>query len=895
MPTYERPHVEEVVRLLTRDAKPLIVAVTGPRQTGKTTIIRDCLERVDMPGRYVAVDEIRTDPGRRWDRDSGAGGRAWLHDAWLDARREAEASERGFVLALDEIQHVDMWSLIAKAQWDRDRRTGCPLRVIVAGSAPWSMMTGLHESLAGRFMPVKVTHWSFTEMAAAFGFGLDEYLFFGGYPGVTEEIGDVEAWRTAVQRTIVSPAIERDIIGLTRIEKPALMRRLMELAADYSGQILSYNKMLGQLQEAGNATTLAEYLDLLSNAGLVTGLSKFSGARYAARGSSPKLNVLNTALMTVPLRRSFEEVRADRTLWGRIIESAVGAHLRNTAGLAVDLHHWREGPHEVDFVLSRGPGPVGIEVKSGAGAGRRRGLAAFRERFSGARALLVGDRGIPLAEFLSRPAVYWADYDGPFARDDTRTRIATAEAEDDEMSSDGSGGDAVRESAPKYAGKARTLTWTQPLVPGRRKSGDPVAEAEQRKFMADAREQADALERGMGSPWLWERIGEAYLCAIPGHFGDEPVDCLRVRVESDEQLLAAALRGLPRFVRRDDLPPLAEIVRLDGTRGGDRYCYPVLASLARTVDLGGDPLSGLDDEGVRQTVGSWYLANHVHEPSWYRRAAHRRPNLCAEALVTVYKSLIRGGREHNRHLFDLSDDDANAEVARLSVPALLGVLPTRCTKPQVSALHALLWAGLLFLPGERLEERIRRRSAALGMDAAQRALWLAAGLFISAKEYRSEAVTFLRTGREPRAHHMLNFLMPERPRRRDLPEPWDDWDAPDIAALFKVFGRWFDPWGGERGCRYELTTTGLRADWLLRRWIGILAERGPEGREALGSLARSPVLDRWYEKVSAASPSAARSTGTASASPASPPDTRPPCPPARTPPPAPRTSPTRPR
>ncbi len=835
MPTYERPQVEEVVRLLTRDAKPLIVAVTGPRQTGKTTIILEALERVDMPSRYVAVDEIRTDPARRWDRDSDAGGRAWLHDTWRDARREAEASDRGFVLALDEIQHVDMWSLIAKAHWDRDRRTGCPLRVIVAGSAPWSMMTGLHESLAGRFMPVRVTHWSFTEMAAAFGFGLDEYLFYGGYPGVTEEIGDVEAWRTAVQRTIVSPAIERDIIGLTRIEKPALMRRLMELAADYSGQILSYNKMLGQLQEAGNATTLAEYLDQLSNAGLVAGLSKFSGARYAARGSSPKLNVLNTALMTAPLRRSFEEVRADRTLWGRIVESAVGAHLHNTAGLAVDLHHWREGPHEVDFVLSRGPGPVGIEVKSGAGAGRRRGRAAFRERFSGARTLLVGDRGIPLAEFLSRPAAHWADHDG--SPEGTRHGSAGRPGR-------------VREPAPKYVGSAGAETWTRPLVPGWKESEDPLVETERRKFMADAREQADVLARGLGSPWLWDRIGRAYMCAIPGHFNDEPANSLRVRVESDERLRDAAMRGLPRFLHREDLPPLGEIVRLDRTSEGDRYCYPVLASLAATDALGRDPLGELDDEGIRRAAGAWYLADHVAEPSWHRRAVERRPDLCAEALVTVYRSLIRRRIGHNRHLFALADDDAGAEVARLAVPTLLGAFPTRCTQSQVSALHALLWAGLLHAPRAQLSERIRGRTAARGMDAAQRALWLAAGLFVDAGEHRPEVVAFVLTGREPRARHMLDFLVPAWPRRRDLPEPWNEWEAADIAALFRTFARWHDPWWGGQGDRYEATTLSLRTDWLLRRWAEILRERTDgEAREALEALIRNPALDAWHEEL----------------------------------------------
>ena len=847
MHPYHRPQVDQLVFEIMQDDLPLIVAVTGPRQTGKTTMIEQALERIGLPSRYLAVDEIlEADKSVRDPHDQ----RAWLLGTWRKARRDAEENERGFILALDEIQHIEDWSLIVKGQWDRDRRAGCPLRVIVAGSAPWSMLTGL-RALAGRFMPVKVRHWSFTEMADAFGYTLDQYLFFGGYPGAAPLVNDVDRWRAYVSDTIVSPSIEKDIIGLSRIEKPALMRRLVELAGDYSGQILSYNKMLGQIQEPGNTATLADYLDLLSEASLLTGLSKYSGAAYAARGSSPKLNVLNTALMTAPLKRSFDGIRADRTLWGRIVESAVGAHLHNTAGRKASLYHWREGPDEVDFVLSRGLHPMGIEVKSGAGAGKRRGRAAFRERFPGARTLLVGARGVPLDEFLSQPAVYWADYDGPFARDETRTE--TAEREGDEISNEENGPQVVRESTPKYAGRARPDPWRQPVVPGWKESEDYGKEAERKRIMSDGREQIAELARGGGSPWLWERIGEAYMCAIPGHFGDEPADCLRVRVESDAQLLDAALRGLPHFVHREDLPPLTEIVRLDQERGGDRYCYPVLASLAATVSGGGDPLNGLDEEGIRRAAGSWYLANHVHEPPWYRRAVGEHPGLCAEALVTVYRSLIRGGSQHDRHLFDLSDDDANAEVARLAVPALLGVFPTRCTKPQVSALHALLWAGLLHMPRDQLEERIRRRSAARGMDAAQRALWLAAGLFISAKEYRPEVVAFVLTGREPRAHHMLNFLMPDEPRRRDLPEPWEDWEAPDIAALFKVFGRWFDPWGGDRGCRYQLTTTGLRADWLLRRWIEILAERGePEGREALGSLARNPALERWYEKVSVA-------------------------------------------
>ena len=237
-------------------------------------------------------------------------------------------------------------------------------------------------------------------------------------------------------------------------------------------------------------------------------------------------------------------------------------------------------------------------------------------------------------------------------------------------------------------------------------------------------------------------------------------------------------------------------------------------------------------------------------PPWYRRAVDQHPDLCTDALVTVYRSRIRRRVERNNHLFALSEDPVYAEVARLGVPTLLGVFPTRCTKPQVSALHALLWAGLLYVPKAELAERIRRRSGARGMDTAQRALWLAAGLFISAKEYRPEVVAFVLTGREPRARHILDFLVPDRPVRRDLPEPWDDWEESDIAALFRALGRWYDPWWGARESRYEATTLSLRTDWLLKRWLEILAERAVEaGEEALRSLSRFPALDSWFDEI----------------------------------------------
>ena len=405
MTRFERPHVENVVRRLAADSKRLVVAVTGPRQTGKTTIIRQALRRAGLPFRYVAFDQP-DDPRAPLPQQPSL---EWLVGLWEHARREAEKADRGFVLAIDEVQHLKGWSGVMKGLWDQDQATGCPVRVIVSGSAPWSMLTGLNESMTGRFFPVQVHHWSPKEMAEVFEFSIDEHFFFGGYPGAASFQSDIQAWRNYIQHAIVAPTIERDIVALTRVDKRSLMRRLMDLVPHYSGQILSYEKMVGQIQEVGNTTTLARYLDLLSDAGLVTGLGNYSAKPHRSKASSPKLNVLNTAVMTAPTGYTFDEARADRSFWGRLVESAVGAHLHNSLSAGMKLHYWRHQALEVDFVVSRGPNVLGIEVKSGQRRASLPGLDAFRKRFRDARTLLVGAGGMPLNELLSEPASYWLD------------------------------------------------------------------------------------------------------------------------------------------------------------------------------------------------------------------------------------------------------------------------------------------------------------------------------------------------------------------------------------------------------------------------------------------------------------------------------------------------------
>ena len=327
---------------------------------------------------------------------------------WEAARRAAERSPTGFVLAIDEVQKIPRWSETVKGLWDADRAGGRFLHVIILGSSPLLMQSGLTESLAGRFEPIRVTHWSFPEMADAFGFDLPAYLFFGGYPGAASLVRDPAQWRDYILRALVEPNIERDLLSMTRVDKPALLKRLFELGAAWSGQILSYTKMLGQLQDAGNTTTLARYLDLLAGAGLLAGLPKYA-SRPHRRGSSPKLIVLNTALMTAGSGYAFDEAGADRSFWGRIVESAVGAHLHNTATSDIRLYYWRDGSLEVDFVLQRGPRLVAIEVKSGPRRASPRGLATFTERFQPQRSLIVGEGGVPPHEFLAAPAARWLE------------------------------------------------------------------------------------------------------------------------------------------------------------------------------------------------------------------------------------------------------------------------------------------------------------------------------------------------------------------------------------------------------------------------------------------------------------------------------------------------------
>lgn len=379
------------------EPRKFMQVLAGPRQVGKSTLVGQVLDQTDIAHALEVADAV--DP-----EDSD-----WIHRVWEAARTTMML--RGledYLLVIDEVQKIDNWSEVVKREWDADTRDGVNLKVVLLGSSRLLLKKGLTESLAGRYELIRMPHWSLTEMRDAFGVTLDQYIYYGGYPGPAHMIGDERRWRKYVRDSLVAPAIEKDVVMTSNIYKPALMKQLFEVGCGYSAEILSLAKMMGQLQDAGNVTTLASYLEILDQCALLTVLHKYANDEARKRASVPKYQVYNNALLTAYKGRGFETDRTDTRAWGRWVESAVGAHLLSMADeLDYKVFYWREPSKnkkekdkEVDFIIVHGGEVTAIEVKSGR-RGMNSGLPAFVEAFRPKRSFVVGTGGVSLEDFLS--------------------------------------------------------------------------------------------------------------------------------------------------------------------------------------------------------------------------------------------------------------------------------------------------------------------------------------------------------------------------------------------------------------------------------------------------------------------------------------------------------------
>ena len=349
-------------------------------------MVKQVLQQLTIPSRFFNADGVQAD-----DKD-------WIAARWDEVRALMHFNQYSeMVLVIDEVHKINNWSEQVKREWDADTFNDVNIKVVLLGSSRLLLKKGLTESLAGRFEMLSMTHWSFQEMQEAFGWDINQYVYFGGYPGSAPYINNEARWRKYMRESIIAPAIEKDVLQTTYIYKPALMHQLFHLGCAYSGELLSYNKMLGLLQDAGNATTLVNYLEVLSESKLLTGLPKFVMDASRKYRTIPKLQVFNNALLTALTEGiSYGKVFTDPQQWGRWVESAVGCYLLDKADeLDCDLFYWRENNEEVDFVLRRAEKILAIEVKSGKRQSNS-GLSTFREMYNPQHSLVVGGQALPL-------------------------------------------------------------------------------------------------------------------------------------------------------------------------------------------------------------------------------------------------------------------------------------------------------------------------------------------------------------------------------------------------------------------------------------------------------------------------------------------------------------------
>ena len=385
---FERPYIQQLISRL-KEPRSFIQVLMGPRQVGKSTMMSQVLDKIVIPNIFVSADAVAN------------AGEIWLEQQWQAARLQLKSTDAPeFILAIDEIQKITNWREVVKKLWDEDTRAKQNIKVILLGSSRLLLQQGLTESLAGRFETSYLGHWSFAEMEQAFGVTAEQYVWFGGYPGAAALMSDEDRWKKYVNDALIETSISKDILMLTRVDKPALLRKLFELGCLYSGQVLSYTKIVGQLQDAGNTTTLAHYLQLLDTAGLLAGIEKYTGEQLRRRSSSPKFQVHNTALLTAQQGDSLKEIMAKPDVWGRWVEAAIGAHLVNhQLSEGYTVHYWRHRNDEVDFVLEKKGKVVALEVKSGA-TQKAPGMEAFKKQHKPDKVLLVGNSGMPWQEFL---------------------------------------------------------------------------------------------------------------------------------------------------------------------------------------------------------------------------------------------------------------------------------------------------------------------------------------------------------------------------------------------------------------------------------------------------------------------------------------------------------------
>lgn len=395
-----QPHFKELLTALNGKHN-LIQVIVGPRQVGKTTLALQILKQWRGPKLYESADQISTPNAE------------WIASNWEKIRTKQKSKKSSALLVLDEVQKVPRWSEVIKKYFDEDRRKKINVKVLLLESAALLMQSGLTESLSGRFELHRLNQWSYKECSEFFKLKLNEYIFFGGYPSALPLRKNKERWARYIRDSLIETVISKDVLLLSPVTKPALLRQTFGLIVNYPAQVVSYQKMLGSLQDAGNTTTIASYLQLLSKAFLIAPIEKWSGTKIKQKGSTPKVIILDNGIINSMSGFRPSNLKGNNPFWGRLVENLVGAQLYFIVNeLGGELFYWRERDNEVDYVLKLGKRIIAIEVKSGDARKKPSALSLFKKRYKSAELLIVSSskmkeidsiKNVHLSSLLANP------------------------------------------------------------------------------------------------------------------------------------------------------------------------------------------------------------------------------------------------------------------------------------------------------------------------------------------------------------------------------------------------------------------------------------------------------------------------------------------------------------